>query len=247
MADHACKEDTMIHRERADAALRNLLAPLESVSPLKRLVTRPTTRPAPRAHPVALGLTALALAVGAAAWVATQRRAAHDEYERHTGLRGRGLRVDRALTVARPPMELYRVWRDLSRLPEFMSHLESVVPLSETRSRWTARGPAGLTIEWEAEIVTDQPGHLIAWRSVRGDVDNAGSVRFTEAPGQRGTEIAVDLRYAPPAGQVGATLATVFGQSADRQVREDLRRFKQMMETGEIADAGLLTANGRRY
>jgi len=231
----------MAHRERADATLRNLLAPLESVSPLKRLVTRRATRPDPLAHPFALGLTALVLAAGVAAWVASQRRA-HDGYGRT-----RGLRVDRTMTVARPAMELYRVWRDLSRLPEFMSHLESVVPLSETRSRWAAHGPGGITIEWEAEIITDQPGHLIAWRSVSGDVDNAGSVRFTEAPGQRGTEIAVQLRYAPPAGQVGATLATVFGQGADRQVREDLRRFKQMMETGEIADAGLLTANGRRY
>ncbi len=236
----------MAHRARPEATLRNLIAPLESVTPLKRLATRRTTRPDPRAHPVALGLTALALAVGAAAWVATQRRAAHDEYGRHTGLRGRGLRVDRAMTVARPAMELYRVWRDLSRLPEFMSHLESVTPLSETRSLWRARGPGGVPIEWEAELVTDQPGHLIAWRSVRGDVDNAGSVRFTEAPGGRGTEIAVQLRYAPPAGQVGATVATVFGQSADRQVREDLRRFKQMMETGEIADPGLLIANGGR-
>lgn len=231
----------MAHQQRADATLRNLLAPLESVSPLKRLVTRRATHPDRLAHPFALGLTALVLAAGAAAWVASQRRA-HDGYGR-----ARGLRVDRTMTVARPAMELYRVWRDLSRLPEFMSHLESVVPVSETRSRWTAHGPGGITIEWEAEIVTDQPGHLIAWRSVSGDVDNAGSVRFTEAPGQRGTEIAVQLRYAPPAGQVGAVLATVFGQGADRQVREDLRRFKQMMETGEIADAGLFTANGRRY
>ena len=230
----------MAHRDRADATLRNLLAPLESVSPLKRLVTRRATRPDPLAHPLALGLTVLVLAAGAAAWVASRRRA-HDGYGR-----ARGLRVDRAVTVARPAMELYRVWRDLSRLPEFMSHLESVVPLSETRSRWTAHGPGGITVEWEAEIVTDQPGQLIAWRSVSGEVDNAGSVRFTEAPGQRGTEIGVHLRYAPPAGQVGATLATVFGQGADRQVREDLRRFKQMMEAGEIADAGQPTANGWR-
>src|SRR5262245_18086676 len=101
MADHAGKEDTMIHRERADAVLKNRLAPLESRSPLKRFVTRRTTRPDPRAHPLALEVTALAL-LGTAAWVAvaTQRRTAHDENGRHTGLRGRGLRVDRAVTVA---------------------------------------------------------------------------------------------------------------------------------------------------
>src|SRR5215831_989168 len=235
----------MADRHRADLTLGRVLGPLESVRPLRRLTTRRGMHPDPLAHPLALGLTALALAVGAAAWVATQRRAAHDGYGRHAGLPGRGLRVDRAVTIARPTMELYRVWRDLSRLPELMSHLESVTPLSETHSRWTARGPGGLTIEWEAEIVADEPGHLIAWRSVRGDVDSAGLVRFTEAPHQRGTEIAVQLHYAPPAGQVDAALATVFGQGADRQVREDLRRFKQMMETGEIADAGPLTANGR--
>jgi uncharacterized membrane protein len=234
----------MVHRERADAIVKHLLGRHGPASPLRRLVTRRATRPDPFAHPVAIGLTAALLAVGAAAWVASQRRGGHNGGGRRPAPRARGLRVDRAMTVARPAMELYRVWRDLGRLPEFMSHLESVVTLSETRSRWTARGPGGVTVEWEAEIVTDQPGQLIAWRSVSGDVDNAGSVRFTEAPAQRGTEIAVQLRYAPPAGQLGAAVATVFGQGADRQVREDLRRFKQMMETGEIADAGL-TASGR--
>ena len=86
----------------------------------------------------------------------------------------------------------------------------------------------------------------IAWRSVRGDVDHAGSVRFSEAPANRGTEIKVQMRYAPPAGRVGAALATIFGQSGDRQVREDLRRFKQMMEAGEMANPGVLAGNGRR-
>jgi len=240
----------MVHRERAVATLKHLLGPHVlgphgPVSPLRRLVTRRATRPDPFAHRVAIGLTAALLAVGAAAWVASQRRGGgHNGWGRPAGQRARGLRVDRSMTVARPAIELYRIWRDLRRLPEFMSHLESVVPLNETRSRWTARGPGGITIEWEAEIVTDQPGQLIAWRSVSGDVDNAGSVRFREAPAQRGTEIAVQLHYAPPAGQLGAAVATVFGRGAERQVREDLRRFKQMMETGEMADAGF-TASGR--
>ncbi|HKZ08998.1 MAG TPA: SRPBCC family protein, partial [Methylomirabilota bacterium] len=188
-----------------------------------------------------------------AAWVATQRRGAHDGDPGHrrrpdvpTLARDHGERVERTVTVTRPAMEVYRVWRDLRRLPEFMPHLESVTPLSETRSRWVACGPGGMTVEWEAEIMADEPGRLIAWRSVHGDVDNAGSVRFSEAPGTRGSEVKVQLRYAPPAGQVGAALATVFGHSADRQLREDLRRFKQVLEAGEIANPGRLAPNGRR-
>src|SRR5262249_55207507 len=104
----------MADRHLADLTLGRVLGPLESVRPLRKLTTRRSTRPDPLAHPLALGLTALALAVGAAAWVAAQRRAGHDGYGRHMGLPGRGLRVDRAMTVARPAIELYRVWRDLS-------------------------------------------------------------------------------------------------------------------------------------
>ena len=149
---------------------------------------------------------------------------------------GRGLRVDRAITVLRPREELYAHWRDLARLPELMPHLESVTPLDATRSRWVARGPAESRLTWDADIVADEPGHLIAWRSVEGaDVDNAGSIRFTPAPADRGTEIRVVLSYAPPAGRTGAAVASVLGRGADRQVREDLRRFKQRMETGELA------------
>jgi uncharacterized membrane protein len=152
---------------------------------------------------------------------------------------GRGLRVERTVTVLRPREELYAQWRDLARLPELMPHLESVTPIDQTRSRWVARGPAGRRLGWEAEIVADEPGHLIAWRSVEGaDVDNAGSVRFEPAPADRGTEVKVRLSYAPPAGRAGGAVATLLGRGGDRQVREDLRRFKQRMETGEVAMAG---------
>jgi uncharacterized membrane protein len=151
---------------------------------------------------------------------------------------GRGARVDRTVTVLRSPEELYARWRDLTRLPELMTHLESVTPLDDGRTRWTARGPGDIPLSWEAEIVADEPGRLIAWRSVAGaEVDNAGSVRFTPAPGGRGTEVKVRLSYAPPAGRVGTAVATVLGRSGDQEVREDLRRFKQRMEADEVATA----------
>ena len=192
----------------------------------------------------ALGLAALVLVAGAGAWGMTRLLSPRNgRRERRHGMAtlsgGRGLRVERTMTIMRPADELYRAWRDLPRLPELMQHLESVTPLDGKRSRWSARGPGGVSVEWEAEIMADEPGRLIAWRSVPGsDVDNAGSVRFTPAPAERGTEVKVRLSYAPPAGRLGGAVATVFGRGADRQVREDLRRFKQRMEAGEVATAG---------
>ena len=150
--------------------------------------------------------------------------------------RGRGLRVDRAVTIMRPPEELYRRWRDLSRLPEIMPYLESVVVIDDTRSRWTVRGPGNTPICWDAELVADEPGRLIAWRSIGdADVDNAGSVRFTPAPDHRSSEVKVVMSYAPPIGRLADAVATAFGRSGEREVREGLRRFKQWIETDEVA------------
>ena len=152
---------------------------------------------------------------------------------------GKGIHVERMVTILRSPAELYAEWMDLERLPELMSHLVSVTLLGGPRSRWVARGPAGMRLTWEAEIMANEPGHLLAWRSVgEGDVENAGSVRFTPAPGDRGTEVKVILTYAPPAGRLGAAVAMMLGGSADQEVREDLRRFKQRMEAREIATSG---------
>ena len=151
---------------------------------------------------------------------------------------GRGLRVERAVTVMRSSDELYARWRNLSRLPELIPHLESVTPMDETRSRWVVRGPGDLTVSWNAEIVADEPGRLIAWRSVAdSDVDTAGSVRFTPMPSDRGTEVKVLMSYAPPAGRLADVVATLFGRGGDREVRESLRRFKQQMEADEVATA----------
>jgi uncharacterized membrane protein len=157
---------------------------------------------------------------------------------RHTRARRasrRVIRMDLGVTVNRSPAEAYRFWRDVENLPRFMSHLESVRAEDLRRSRWTARGPAGRRIEWDAEIVEDQPNRSLAWRSLPGArVPNAGRVRFVPAPGDRGTEVRVQLRYAPPAGALGRAVAKLFGEEPEQQVRDDLRRFKQVVETGEV-------------
>jgi uncharacterized membrane protein len=147
----------------------------------------------------------------------------------------RGVRVTQAITVNRPPEEVYRFWRNFENLPQFMAHLESVQVLDDRRSRWKAKAPAGRTVEWDAEVVEDRPNELIAWRSLENaDVPNSGSVRFTPAPGGRGTEIRVELQYAPPGGALGAAIAKLFGEEPQQQVKGDLRRFKQVMEAGEV-------------
>jgi uncharacterized membrane protein len=143
--------------------------------------------------------------------------------------------VRESLTVNRPVSEVYSYWRDFSRLPTFMNYLESVTVVSPTRSHWKTTGLAGKSLEWDAEIVEEQPGELISWRSLEGaDVSNAGVVRFLSAPGDRGTEIHLEMLYDPPGGSAGAGVAKLFGRSAEQQVHEDLRRFKQVIETGEI-------------
>ena len=149
----------------------------------------------------------------------------------------KAVKVERAVTIARPRHELYAFWRDFTNLPQFMEHLESVRVDSPTRSHWTAKAPAG-SVEWEAEIVNDVPDEIIAWKSIGDpDVANAGAVNFSDAPGDRGTIVKVTLDYEPPGGKLGAFVARLFGEDPDRQVREDLRKFKQLMETGAITTA----------
>ncbi len=148
---------------------------------------------------------------------------------------GRGMRVEQSVTINRPAEELYRFWSDFANLPRFMNNLVSV-ECSGQRSHWVARGPAGTTVEWDAEIVNERPNDMIAWRSLAGStVDNAGSVHFTPAPSGRGTIVHVEMKYNPPAGKLGAAVAWLFGEEPNQQVREDLLRFKQLMEAGEIA------------
>ena len=116
-----------------------------------------------------------------------------------------------------------------------MQHLKSVTT-EGLRSRWTAKAPAGMSVEWDAEIINDRPNRLIAWRSLEGScVSTAGSVHFTPAPDGRGTEVLVELKYDPPAGKLGSWLASLFGEEPGRQIGDDLRRFKQLMEAGDAA------------
>jgi uncharacterized membrane protein len=146
------------------------------------------------------------------------------------------VQVDKCITVNRSADECYRYWREFENLPRFMKHLESVQTTSDNRSRWKARGPAGTSVEWDAEVTADQPGEFIAWHSLQGaDVENAGTVRFERAPGGRGTIVRIELLYRPPGGSAGAAIAKLFGEEPSQQIDEDLRRFKQLMETGEIA------------
>jgi uncharacterized membrane protein len=145
-----------------------------------------------------------------------------------------GLRVDRAITVAKPRAEVYRFWRDLENLPRFMKHVEYVRVLDDRRSHWIVTAPASRTVEWEAEIINEIEDELIGFRSLNGRVDMAGSVQFKDAPGDRGTEVIVEIQYNPPAGILGAFAAKMWGEEPSQQIEEDLRRFKQIMEAGEI-------------
>lgn len=151
---------------------------------------------------------------------------------------GEGLKVERSVTIDRSPEELYRFWRDVENLPRFMAHLEAVTPLDDLRSHWVAKAPAGTRVEWDAEIHNEVENELIAWRSLPdSDVNNAGSVHFIPLAGGRSTEVRVVLSYEPPAGRVGATIAKLFGEEPGQQVEDDLRRFKQVMESGTASAA----------
>jgi uncharacterized membrane protein len=141
----------------------------------------------------------------------------------------------KAITIRRQPADVYQFWRDFRHFPTFMSHLESVAVLDQRRSHWTAKGPAGRLVEWDAEITEDRPNELVAWRSLPGaDVPNAGRVRFSPAPGDRGTEVRAEIDYTPPAGALGSAFARLFGQEPRQQVQADLRKVKEVLETGEV-------------
>lgn len=144
-------------------------------------------------------------------------------------------RVIKSIVINSTPEELYQYWHDFERLPTFMRHLESVKVTGDKRSHWVAKGPAGSSVEWDAEITEDRPNELIAWRSLEGsEVYNAGSVRFEQATGKRGAVLTVELDYDPPGGVVGTLVAKLFGEEPDGQLQDDLRRFKQIIEVGEV-------------
>ncbi|GGK22884.1 cyclase [Deinococcus malanensis] len=144
--------------------------------------------------------------------------------------------VERGITIGVEPDQLYVFWRNFENLPQFMDHLESV-EVQDTegnRSHWVAKAPAGTHVKWDAEVTEDVAGKRIAWRSLEGSqIWTEGHVEFRPAPGDRGTEVHVALKYRPPGGTMGATIARLMGEEPAVQVGEDLRRLKRMMELGQ--------------
>jgi uncharacterized membrane protein len=145
----------------------------------------------------------------------------------------RGIHVEESVTINLPIAEVYRFWRNFENLPRFMKHLESVSVREAGLTHWVATGPAGMRVEWDARIINEIDNRLIAWQSIEGSmIATAGSVNFDETG--HGTRVRVHFQYSPPAGRLGAAVAYIFGEEPRLQVHEDLRRFKQLLETGEI-------------
>jgi uncharacterized membrane protein len=147
------------------------------------------------------------------------------------------IRVERTVAIAnKSPEELYRFWRNFENLPTFMKHLKSVQVIDRRRSHWVADAPIGKNIEWDADIITEQENQYIAWASVEGsEVDHSGFVQFQSTPQGRGTEVKVVIEYTSPASGLETAIGKLFGQSPEQQIGDELRRFKMLMETGEIA------------
>lgn len=145
----------------------------------------------------------------------------------------KAIKVEHEVVIDRPRAELYAFWRDFTNLPRFMEHLVSVTTRGGSESHWVAKAPAGTTVEWDATIVNEVPDSIIAWKTVgHPDVNNAGAVNFSDAVNGRGTVVRVTLDYEPPGGRAGAAVARLFGENPDQQVRDDLQRFKRVMEAG---------------
>lgn len=148
----------------------------------------------------------------------------------------RGVLVQQRITVLTDRQQLYRAWRQLDSLPRFLSHVEAVQLLGEGRSRWRVRGPLGRSVEWVAVLTEEREGEALSWSTLRGSsVSHVGTVRFSDAPVGRGTEMEVTLHYRARGGRAGVVLARLLGEEPKRQLADDLRRFKQLMEAGEIA------------
>ncbi|CAN5895123.1 SRPBCC family protein [soil metagenome] len=150
----------------------------------------------------------------------------------------RGTRVEEAIIINRPAEEIYQYWRDHSNLPRFMGDIQSVTSADGQRSHWIYQGPMGLTLEWDAEIHTDEPGRMIGWRSLPGaEVDTAGSVHFIPRPSGRGTEVRVNQKFDPPGGKISLGLARLIGADPATQTRNNLQRLKQIMEGSDVPTA----------
>lgn len=196
----------------------------------------------------AIGL--LTLAAGAALGFAAARMSAPAPLRRPNDAPDKTLRrgsskgfregtvVGRTVTINRPRNEVYDAWRDFGRFPEFMENVHAVTTVDNDRATWRVAAPGGAEVEFETVVTEDRPGERIAWKSVEGSqIENSGRVVFRDAPAGRGTEVELTIAYDPPAGAVGRLAAKVFQREPQIQARRELKRFKQLMETGEIAIA----------
>jgi uncharacterized membrane protein len=218
---------------------------------LGRAITTPTKRGSARNRPRAAGAMAALAAITAIDVVSATGFSLAQRMNALAGASARkAVKVHETVTINRPAADLYALWHNVSNLPRIMRHLESVEETGDGRSHWKATAPAGAKVEWDAEIVEDRPNELIAWRSLPdAQVPNAGVVRFISAAGDRGTEVHIELRYDPPAGKLGKTVAMLLGEGPSQQIADDLRRFKQVMETGEVArsDASIQGKTPKRH
>lgn len=168
--------------------------------------------------------------------------AVHQRDVAHEAAKDRGWHeaalVGRTVTINRPREELYAFWRDFRNLAAFMENVESVTPGDDRISHWVVKAPAGRTVEWDSVLTEDIPGQVLAWESVEGaDIKNTGRIEFRDNPAGRGTEVTATIVYDPPAGDLGKLIAKLFQKEPKIQARRELRRFKQLMETGEISTA----------
>lgn len=189
---------------------------------------------------IGLSVVGTAATIGAVLAQRKRQQGESDDAPGFTARRGSFGKYDvvgRTVTIRKPRAELYAYWRDFGNLARFMENLESVTPAgTDGRSVWTIKAPAGRTVDVETEIAREVEGELIAWRSVEGsDIDTEGRVTFEDAPGERGTRVGLIIAYKPPAGEIGRAVAKLFMREPAVQARHDLKRFKMLMETGEIA------------
>ncbi len=181
-------------------------------------------------HPILAG-GAVLIGAGLAYAAARMIQGANDNSEA-----AKDVHIETSIAINKPAAELYAFWRDFKNLPQFMKNLESVTDVGNGKTHWIAKGIGDTKFEWDAEIFNEVENELVAWRSLENaDVTNAGSVRFQPGPEGHGTYVRVTMNYNPPAGKVGATLAKLLGTEPSQLIKEDLRRFKQLMEAGEIA------------
>lgn len=198
----------------------------------------------------AIGAVAAAAAIGGSAAVRNTRRdRPHDDapgWDTHSDRFGKYDVVGRAVTIDRPRGELYAFWKDFQNLPKFMENVEKVQPTGGSGTAvWTIKAPGGRTVDVETRIVKDEKDSVIAWRSVEGsDIDTEGRVEFDDTVGDRGTKVTLVIAYKPPFGELGRTIARAFRKEPQVQARHDLKRFKMLMETGEIATSAHCRSEG---